>query len=250
MKKKTEIIIVILGITAIVFAIFMSKKASAPIINNQQIDNTKTVTTPITIKEQAIKEENFTGSKSVISGSGELADNARSFIEDAVASFKQSADEDVPDMRKQFGNDAPTGKYEIVLKATYLKNSKVESIVIDQYVYTGGANGSSSYKVYNISVATGKSLLLSDIIASDKQDEFVALMKKKLLSWKPEGFDSSPVFKDEVSSLTFDSFANWSMNDKSLVIYFDKYEIGPGVLGAVMFPVPLAEVKGLLTTNY
>ena len=246
MKKNIEFIIGILAIVAIIFAVFLSKKAHAPIIDNQQSGNINVIRTPITISEEDIHEDNFTGSKSVIEGSGVIADNARAYIEDTVASFKKSADEEVPAMRKQFGDDSPTSHYELVIKAIYLKNNKTESIVIDQYVYTGGANGSSSYKVFNQSV-DGRAISLSDIIASDKQDEFVNLVKNKLLSWKPEDSEYSPVFKDAVMELSFESFDNWSIDDQSLTIYFDKYAIGPGALGAIKFPVKISEIKGLLS---
>jgi hypothetical protein len=54
------------------------------------------------------------------------------------------------------------------------------------------------------------------------------------------------VFPEDVAALTFDSFTNWSMDDKNLIIYFDQYEIGPSVLGEVAFPLPLEKIKSFL----
>lgn len=253
MKKKFELIIALLGIVIIVLVFFLFKKNPSS-IPNTTIPKENVVNTPITstnkVTEESIKEENFIGTKSIITGSGVLADSARSYIDTTVASFKQSADEEVPDMRAKFGADAPTAKYEIDLKATYIKNPTTTSIVIDQYVYTGGANGDSSYKVFTASNKTDKILALSDIIIPSKQDVFTAFMKKQLLAWKPNGSKYSPVFEDEVSALTFDSFPNWSLGGKNLIIYFDKFAIGPGTLGAVAFPVPISKVQEFLINEY
>jgi hypothetical protein len=248
MNKKLKIVIGLLVIIIVVLGVLLYKKNSpSPVVGNQEEKKVAEVATPIKITNQIINEENFSGSKSVIAGVGSIADSARAYIADELDSFKQSADEEVPAMRKQFGDDAPTGKYEIFLKATYLKNSKVESIVIDHYVYTGGANGFTLYKVFNQSASNGKPLALSDIVVSEKQEQFTKLLKAKLLVWIPEGLDTSPVFPEEVQTLNFDSFTNWSMDDKNLIIYFDKYAIGPGALGAVKFPVSLSEVRDLLS---
>ena len=55
------------------------------------------------------------------------------------------------------------------------------------------------------------------------------------------------VFQDDVKKLTFDSFKNFSFDETSLVIYFDKYEIGPGALGAVAFPLSLTTIQQYLS---
>jgi hypothetical protein len=75
-------------------------------------------------------------------------------------------------------------------------------------------------------------------------------VKKELNTWHPEGSDVSPVFPDEVKGLEFNSFTNWSLNDKNLIIYFDKYSIGPGALGAVEFPLPLNKISNFLDSNF
>jgi hypothetical protein len=251
MKKNFEIVIAILGIIIIVLSIVLFKKnPSSEVPSTDTKENTTVVSTPITITDAEIQEANFKATKSVVAGTGVVADASRAYIDGAIALFKQSADQEVPDIRAEFGSDNPTTNYEINLKATYVKSSKTESIVIDQYVYTGGANGSDSYKVFTASLASGKLLALSDIVIPSKQAAFTAYVKKALTDMRPDGGKAQVTFPEEVKALTFDSFKNWSYTDKSIFIYFDKYEVGPGVLGAIALPIPLSKVKDLLVTGY
>ena len=248
-KKKSKIIIwvLVLIIIALGWALF-NKKSQAPTVEDVPKEEVKA--TPITISEQDIKEANFTGSMSVIKGSGLLADAGRAYIEETISSFKQSADEEVPNMRESFGADSPTSNYEIILKATYVKVEKTESIIIDEYVYTGGANGNSAYKVFTVSLSTGKILTLADVIQPSKQGAFTSYVKDKLMTWKPEGSEGIAVFPEEVKGMTFSSFSDWSFGKNNLILYFDKFEIGPGVLGAVAFPLPFSKSREFFVAGY
>lgn len=225
-----------------------------------RVNTTPTPTTPtkptevkrneITITSKKLKETNFAGSMSVVSGSSKLALESISFINKTIDEFKKQADVDVPDMRDKFGADAPMANYTIDIEATHKTNKKVESIVISVYAYTGGANGNSSYKVINALPDGGRLLSLSDIVVKGKESALLSVVKKSLKSWVPKGSDAPVVFPEAVDELTFDNLSNWSLDDMNLYIYFDKYAIGPGVLGAVVYPVPLSQIKGLLSTNF
>ncbi len=251
MKKEAKIIITILIVIIIALCIVIFKKktininpTSENIVDKQEEPY---VPSPITIKDEDILENNFTGTKSVIEGSSVLAQTAEKYIEDEILTFKQSADVDVPDMRAKFGSDSPTANYELDIQANHIKNEKTESIIIDEYVYTGGANGNNIYKVFTASLTNGHILALSDVIDSSHQQSFMDFLKKKLINWRPEGVEGTVVFKDEVNKLNFSDLSNWAYDDKgNLVIYFDKYEIGPGALGAIPFKVKLSEIKDFL----
>lgn len=247
MKKKLEIIFVVLIVAGIIFFVMKYKKEYPTFINNdtEQIQNNI-----ITITQEVISEDNFSGTRSIIAGSGILADSARNYINQTYTEFKKLADEDVPTRRLEFGEDAPPSTYTIDIKATYTKSLKTESIIIDEYIYTGGANGSSSYKVFTASNASGKILSLEDVIQADKQIAFTVFVKNQLLAWRPDSTSSQVVFKEEIEKLTFASFANWSFDNNNLIIYFDKYAIGPGALGAVAFPIKLSKLQNFLSPEY
>ncbi len=157
---------------------------------------------------------------------------------------------DVPDMRAHFGSDSPTAHYTIDIEATYISGPKTESIVLGTYAYTGGANGNSTYKVITADKVSGKILSLSNLIQKEKTSAFTAVVKQALLDWRPDESDDQVVFPDEVKALSFNDFSNWSLDDKNLTIYFDKYAIGPGVLGAVEFPLPIEKVQDFINPNF
>ncbi len=197
---------------------------------------------PVSITTVEIKEENFTGKKPVLTGDGVLVTESNKYIESTIAEFKKQADIDVPDMRKQFGEDNPTANYTIDINAKEVKGHLTRAIVLSIYTFTGGAHGSSYYKVFNVFTTSDMLLSLSQTIKEDMQSKFTELVKKELNAWKPDG--SPVVFPEAVASLTFDSFKNWTLDKENLTIYFDQYEIGPGVLGAVAFPISLKKLPG------
>lgn len=244
--KNNAIYLVALIVLIIIGLYLRYQEKDAPITENA-VQNETTTGGSLSISSKDIKEENFSGKVSVIKGSSELAIKSQSYINEAVAEFKKQADTDVPAMRKEFGEDSSAGQYELIIEAKHAKSEKAESVIMLYYGYTGGAHGNSLYKVITASPKDGKILSLSDVIKKDKQDAFTALIKRELLAWRPdETMDSSPVFVEDVETLKFDSFANWSLDEKNLTLYFSQYEIGPGVLGPVTFPVPIEKVKDFL----
>jgi hypothetical protein len=83
-----------------------------------------------------------------------------------------------------------------------------------------------------------------------ERNDFTEFVRRELNAWKPAGADGPVVFPEDVKNLQFDSFVNWSIDGENLIIYFDKYEIGPGVLGAVAFLIPLNKIKDFLEPIY
>jgi len=247
MKHKNTTVGLILVVVAIVVAswVFWGNKTAEPMVDNSgttKIDSE----IPVSITTKKIIENNFSGSVPVITGTSSSAIEAQKYIDQTIADFKTRADTEVPDMKAEFGPNSPPATYSIDITADYQKSTKTESIIISEYVYTGGANGMSIYKVFTNSLETGNILSLSDMIKPEKRDAFVSLVKQKLLVWTPYGVTEPVVFPDEVNKLTFDSFTNWSLDGLNLNIYFDKYDIGPGALGAVVFPIPLADIQDFL----
>ena len=243
MKKSLFILLVLAAI--LLGAYYLYKQKNWAGMQNKP-GMTEKIKTLISITSQEIREENYTGSKPVISGESMLANAAREYVENIIAEFEAQANIAVPQMRADFGADSPAASYSVDIGAGEAESEKTQSIIISIYVYTGGAHGSSSYKVLTASKKTGKLLSLSDVIKPEKEIEFLTLIKEKLNGWRPEGSDTPVLFTEDVANLSFESFANWSLDDQNLTLYFSQYEVGPGVLGAFAFPIPLAEITGLL----
>lgn len=251
--KKLRIFLLILIIIGII--LLLTKNLWVPKLVNKIIEKEfpqeKTIApilVPISITEQKISEENFSGTVSIISGTSPLAVKMREYIDKTISEFRIQANTEVPDIRKNFGEDVPSSTYEIYITSKYIKGSKTESIATSVYIFTGGAHGSTIYKVITANLKNGTILPLSNIIKKEKQNDFTLLMKQKLSKWIPQDSDTPVVFPESVSDLKFNSFSNWAINGENLIIYFDQYAIGPGALGAVEFPITLKEIQPFLNS--
>jgi len=243
------LILIIIGIALIFTRNIWVPKLVNKIIERefpqQKITNSAFV--PISIIDKKINEENFNGTIPVIEGTSVLAVKMREYIDKTISDFRKQANTEVPDIKKNFGDNTPSSTYEIDITSTYIKGQKTESIETSVYIFTGGAHGSTIYKVITASLNDGKILSLSDLVKKEKQNDFTVLLKKKLNAWIPDGSDTSPVFAESISNLKFNSFSNWAIDKDNLIIYFNQYDIGPGALGAVEFPIQLKDVQDLLS---
>ncbi|MFA6393212.1 MAG: hypothetical protein WCW54_03960 [Candidatus Paceibacterota bacterium] len=201
-------ILIIIGIALILTRNIWVPKLVNKILEREskqgQLNNSASM--PISIVSQKIDEENFSGTTSVISGASLLAVKMREYIDTTVSDFRVKSNAEVPDIRKSFGADSPSGTYEIDISSKYIKGAKTESIVTSVYSFTGGAHGSTNYKVMTASLSNGRILSLSDIVKKEKRNIFTKLVKEKLNKWIPEGGVASSLFADNISSLKFNSF--------------------------------------------
>ncbi|HEU0085386.1 MAG TPA: DUF3298 domain-containing protein [Candidatus Paceibacterota bacterium] len=215
------------------------------------VDTTIPPETPsIEIGVEEINEEFFSGTRPIISGGGALGDAVRNHIEKIVAEFKVMAMEQVPEMRAQFGEDSPTATYTIDIRAQHIVGEKTESILVSEYYYTGGANGMSLFTAFTASIESGRLLSLSDVIREERKEDFASVVRSKLMSYAPNGNTAPVVFSEDVATLKFEEFKDWAIDDTSLILYFDKYEVGPGALGAFEFPIPFGELSGYLVSDF
>ena len=238
-KGKILVFAIILIIFSVVAFLLRDKPEAVP-------PKTAGIDSEILIQDEDINEENFSGSKPVISGSSILVSLANKYVDEKISEFKINADSQVPKMREDFGIDSPPASYTIFISASVDEGVLSRSIIFNEYYYTGGANGTGIYSTITEDKRTGEIILLKDIVKDEKQKEFTEFVKNKIISWKPEGAENTVVFPEEVNKLSFNSFLDWSMNDENLTIYFDEYEIGPGVLGSVPFEIPLTELQDFL----
>jgi len=236
MKKTTTVLITILVLALIIItAVWLNK-------HNMAVAPVEVITqSPIVIIDTPIEEANFSGSRPVMTGSSVVVLSANEYLNTEIAAFKASADKEVPDIRKEFGNDAPPANYTIDFKAKHVVSPTTDSIVIDGYRYTGGANGMSFYKVFTAKRDGEQLLALRDVVRPEQQEAFAAYVRNEIIARQ------EAIFQDDVNKLTFDSFKNFSLEENTLTLYFDKYEIGPGALGAVAFPLERSVIEQYVT---
>lgn len=235
MKRNHIIILVVLVLIALGAFFFVAKK------NQDSLPGG-----PISTSSEEVVAENFTGSKPVIVGTGAAADAARAYADRAIEEFTARANEEVPALREEFGEEVGASQYSFSIEADTVESDTTRSVVLAEYQYTGGANGMSTYEVFTESKRTGELLTIDEVIASESHDAFVAFVKERLSNWKTEDGEEIYVFEDAVAQLTLDSFKNWSMSNDTFTIYFNKYDVGAGALGAVAFPIAIEDMRAVL----
>ncbi|HRH31145.1 MAG TPA: DUF3298 domain-containing protein [Candidatus Paceibacterota bacterium] len=248
MAKNTRIVIIILLLVLV--GSYAMKRANRIVPADDQGNEQPIIQEPveqtdeITITKKEIKEDNFSGSMPEITGKSALAANARAYVEKTIADFRERANLEVPDLRKEFG-DLPPASYTIDLEATHIVGSVTESILINEYVYTGGANGMSLYTAFTVEKATDTILALKDVIIAEKQKAFADLVKKRLLAAGKAGTLS--IFPEDVNKLSFESFTDFAFDETSLILYFDKYAISPGAQGPIAYKIPTTDLRAYLS---
>ncbi|MBP7832134.1 MAG: DUF3298 domain-containing protein [Candidatus Pacebacteria bacterium] len=245
MAKNTRTVIIILVLVIIGSYIAKRTKQPEPIPEQPVIQEPDPITDEIMITEKEIKEENFSGTMPEIKGNNTLANAAHDYVAKVVADFRERANLEVPDLRKQFGDDIAAAHYTIDIMATHFGGATTETILLSEYIYTGGANGMSLYTAFTDEKATGRILTLKDVIILEKQKAFTDLVKKRLLASGKAGTLS--VFPEDVNKLSFDSFTDFAFDETSLILYFDKYAIGPGALGPVAYKIPVTDLATYLS---
>lgn len=125
-------------------------------------------------------------------------------------------------------------------------NDHLYSLVFTSYQITGGANGQSNIKSFNIDTADNKILNLSDIMTNDKAaiDHIMSIVKVELKKQK----NVNPyVFEEELEkSIKNPSEWKWSIGNGVFTLYFNQYEIAAGAAGTIQVNIPLKSLHPYL----
>ncbi len=233
--KNTTTVLLIVLFAVIIFALWFFKQQKSEDFDEVNIPK---------IEEVKFEEKNFTGAYSKIEGNSRVVSLANKYIEDVVNDFKTSADKDVPAILAEYP-ESNSANYSLFIESDYLRGENTESIVVNTYVYTGGANGTAIYKTFTTD-NTGKELALADVIKEDQRDNFTAFLKKTLLDWRVEDMEHVLVFEDVVNTLKFEDIQHFAFDGQDLNIYFSEYDIAPGAVGSPMFTLNYEDIASLL----
>lgn len=186
------------------------------------------------------KEPNFQAEYTKVNEKSVLAQITNSYVRSQVSQFKDQADNDVPDLRKKFGEP----HYNLIINASYIQGDLTHSVVLSEYRYTGGANGMSTYKTFTVKRDGNLPVKIGDIIPSENEEPLLKIVKDSLLEISGED-GISKVDQEAVDKLTFSSLDDWAIGTDSMYFYFDKYEVASGAVGPVEVEIPLLKVDYL-----
>lgn len=155
----------------------------------------------------------------------------------------KEAEDFLDDFQLEESNFIADASYEIKKNST-----DVVSLIIKYYKYSGGAHGYYEYVPYNIDMRSGEFLEISDLFKEDV--DYKTIINKeinnqiKLLGNKEENIEKIYDFYSIKDNQKF------YLQDKSIVIFFDLYEIAPYAAGIPEFPVEVEKIKDSLQNKY
>lgn len=131
-----------------------------------------------------------------------------------------------------------TGTYELKTN-----EREVLSLSIIIYWFSGGAHGMTVIKSLTFDLATGKDYSLSELFKPGS--DFVQVISKQVGEQIRER--QIPLFEEPFKVIRIDQ--DYYIADKSLVVYFQLYEIAAYVYGILYFPISVYTLQDMVIEN-
>ncbi len=116
---------------------------------------------------------------------------------------------------------------------------EVLSISLVNYAYTGGAHGATLVKSYSFDSSTGEVSELKDLFKPGA-DYITPISKHIKAALESRGITTFEPFKSIKPNQDF------YIADRSLVIYFQQYEIAPYSYGLLYFPISIYDLQNII----
>ncbi|MFD2117805.1 DUF3298 domain-containing protein [Paenibacillus yanchengensis] len=125
-----------------------------------------------------------------------------------------------------------------------VKNNQkdVLSVSLINYAYTGGAHGATIEKSYTFQASTGHAYTLKQLFkpGADYVKALSEPIKRAIKERNIETFEPFQAIRPD---------QDFYLADRSIVIYFQQYEIAPYVYGLLYFPISIYELTDIIPDN-
>lgn len=118
----------------------------------------------------------------------------------------------------------------------------VLSLALYVYSYTGGAHGMTTIKTLSFEETTGKLFTLDNLFKPQSNYQDILLNKIKDQVKERE----IPVINEPI---TFPNPQNFYIADKSLVLYYQLYDLAPYYYGITYFPISVYNIQNIINEN-
>jgi len=197
------------------------------------------------------------------STAGEAADTEavalmRTFGENSITSFKESADVDSlsPTERTLFGLEDGR-KYAMTIEYTLHESTHTITYVYLMYQDTLGAHPNTYYRTFTFDRTTGENLHMEDLFLAgapylERLSERTRADLPAIMASKAD-ISTESVDRDYIASGTLpitDAFNNFAIDGETLIVVFPPYQVAPYVYGRIDVPLPLADLADILASEY
>lgn len=128
--------------------------------------------------------------------------------------------------------------------------SRLAVFEIFGYMYGGGAHPVYSSSFVNFDVAHGRVLDFGDLVVPGREADLAGAVKAALMGQHGVTSDEQLQQQAGINAEAIDFVAQAPMfyiDGQNIVFYFNPYDIGPWVIGAVAVPVPVYTLDGIVS---
>ncbi len=125
--------------------------------------------------------------------------------------------------------------YEFILQSQVLKSNNIISVLLTNYVYSGGAHGNTMLQTFNYDVEKQKFLAITDVLPLS-YDSIAKICRTKLtdILIKNNKYITTPTDENEMYAMlnegTFPQAGNFeifTVNNNVVTVYFEPYSVAP-----------------------
>ncbi|WP_040951195.1 stalk domain-containing protein [Gorillibacterium massiliense] len=154
--------------------------------------------------------------------------------------FKTDAENAFADAKKELSSTEggnPDAKYEFFYdyKVPYNQDGKL-SVILENYMYTGGAHGNTGRKAHTFDLATGKELTLKE--AAGDNPKF-----KEIINAEVAKVFQAPDYPLLTPFTSISDNPDFFLRGNDLVVFFQQYEYTPYAYGFPEVVIPLSKFK-------
>lgn len=223
MKNTLVVAILVIVLGAGAFWLYSNRESDTPedggALGGEVASNLSTTTSAYEVQVAALPG-NETGGDAVAAFI--RAERAR-FIADAQGAYDEYLIELPP---------YPWRPYALAIEYERTASTGYISYLVDEYVYTGGANGTQLVRSFNYG-PDGTPITLADVIPAEKRSALLVELKSKLNEMNGTEGTGGDTFAGAIAELTFEDLEHFVLTDSEIVIAFQEYDVAPGAAGAV-----------------
>ncbi|WP_129595816.1 DUF3298 and DUF4163 domain-containing protein [Anaerophilus nitritogenes] len=223
----------------------IKKPGSTQSIQEQQNQN-------IQVKAKEIKVNNQLGNVQmripVIEGMKDT--HYQDQLNDIILSHAMKDQEEVEKQVKENEEMAKEGfemqPYELFVDYSVKEKDRVFSLVVQTYMYTGGAHGTPRTDCYNVDLKEYNAIQINDLFKENADYKKVINEEIKKQIKEQQSTEERIYFDGEEGFKSISDTQSFYIEDGNIVVCFSKYEIAPGASGEPEFKIPLKSLENIL----
>jgi len=133
----------------------------------------------------------------------------------------------------------------------YKFSDDIQTVVFNISFYTGGAHPNSGYNTMTFDVKQGKQLALTDIfLKGDIPYDIIAKLVREDLKTQLGDMVDPIMFDPGTDPTNHDNYKNWALTDKSIIFFFDPYQVAAYAAGPQKVEIPFTTLHTLLAPPF